>query len=260
MATARTPIPTEYKGVRYDSKSEAIFARVLDVAQRCVRLVGHPSGYLHRWDMLAEVVPDSGDGPPYVVLVEYKPCRPTETYCENLQRIVAVDPACCGKICIIVYGSPWCPFAANATYGLCVLTAGAARVWCATNELLGLAESAVTEARRYRFDLCAAMDHLNKAGIGDKEANEDMPVDTDFDGYVIRDDDDEDDDDSYLDDIELDDDGDNDNIDFDGSACGDDDDDDADAFANALRQYKKICRHFVKTARRMDAGRQADLF
>jgi hypothetical protein len=50
--TDRRPIPTEYKGVRFRSKSEAVFARTLDlVVGRNLTWTYEPKGHKgHPWD------------------------------------------------------------------------------------------------------------------------------------------------------------------------------------------------------------------
>lgn len=77
--------PTEYCGVRFRSKSEAIFARVLDIG-----------GYF--WEYEPKIFCSSEWKPDFWVihqhrhpkkeiasiLLEYKPRRPTETYLEQL--------------------------------------------------------------------------------------------------------------------------------------------------------------------------------
>jgi hypothetical protein len=78
-ALIKQPRPTEYKGVRYRSKSEAILAFCMDKAGykfeyepdlKCDELKWKPDFIVHeQW---------SG----CVFLLEYKPCEPTETYKE----------------------------------------------------------------------------------------------------------------------------------------------------------------------------------
>lgn len=159
----RAPIPTEYKGVRYDSKSEAIFARVIDLSPSR-RIVGHPSGHLHPWDLLAEFQYCSkckkfGHGLVEQFLFEYKPGEPTDTYYDNLWRMAVADPLCHGKICVVAYGSPWQPFDTRSTYAIrIVYHYNAPNLLYAhnchrANDLFGVRESDVRSTRNYRFDL-----------------------------------------------------------------------------------------------------------
>lgn len=108
----RKAIPTEYRGVRFRSKSEAVFARVLDLCgheweyepeqPKCLYSGGARSN--HRWDFYLPLID---------YYLEYKPKKPTATYIQNLRHDLAFDydelyygrkdPA---KF-FIVYGSPW---------------------------------------------------------------------------------------------------------------------------------------------------------
>jgi hypothetical protein len=125
------PTKTEYKGIVFDSKSEAIFARALDNAG--CRWVYH-FNYLHEWDFL--VYPglittrktnafqypchdikerrrlwEFEDSMAYhcleprhsPMLIEYKPRMPTMTYVRNLTEKIRQNPV----ESIIVWGSFW---------------------------------------------------------------------------------------------------------------------------------------------------------
>ncbi|MFN9583403.1 MAG: hypothetical protein ACK566_12170 [Bacteroidota bacterium] len=92
--------PTEYKGVRYRSKCEAMFARYLDLErEESVRCGFGPGGFEYepsyldvdgwkpdflKWFVIDQVVVGNfcGPGIRYVV-IEYKPSRPTGTYIEE---------------------------------------------------------------------------------------------------------------------------------------------------------------------------------
>jgi hypothetical protein len=115
------PIKTEYKGIVFDSKSEAVFARTLDIAG--VEWIYHPAEHCgHAWDFLVfpthfyktpmwfrcggkyytskSLVRQLESKP---MLIEYKPSPPTDTYIENLTEKMRSDPV----ESIIVWGSPW---------------------------------------------------------------------------------------------------------------------------------------------------------
>jgi len=78
---------TEYKGIVFDSKSEAVFARTLDLGGH--QWVYHPPQHcVHIWDFL--VFRSHMNNEP--ILVEYKPQMPTNTYVDNLTEKMRADP------------------------------------------------------------------------------------------------------------------------------------------------------------------------
>jgi hypothetical protein len=108
---------TEYQGIVFDSKSEAIFARAMDL-DSC-RWLYHPKPHNgHEWDFIVQPFPSFGTHelrvgnnfysylqytPQPLILVEYKPKRPTNTYISNLEESIAgssIDG-------MIVYGDPF---------------------------------------------------------------------------------------------------------------------------------------------------------
>lgn len=121
MRTTFKAKKTEYMGVVFDSKSEAVFARALHLANN--EWVYHPSKHCgHKWDFL--VFPFQYfrrpqfayvGGTSYVsktlgvhlagkpLLVEYKPSMPTMSYVENLINQTREDPI----ESILVWGNPW---------------------------------------------------------------------------------------------------------------------------------------------------------
>jgi hypothetical protein len=123
---------TEYRGVKFRSKSEAVLARCLDLANYCWMYEPYPSALEncpagHSWDFLVWVRHETCgriqlDGPPWLyngpvedryipVLVEYKPIRPTDTYLENLRdRSEHFYRSCPVKRedgTAVVWGNPW---------------------------------------------------------------------------------------------------------------------------------------------------------
>ncbi len=115
-------IKTEYCGIVFDSKSEAVFARTLDLGQNTWGY--HPAergGRIWDFEVILNTGPHSsslfwehfkrlsyenqlynfrGDA---VVSIEYKPAMPTNTYVDNLTEIVRPHPF----ESIIVWGNPW---------------------------------------------------------------------------------------------------------------------------------------------------------
>lgn len=183
-------IPTEYKKIVFDSKSEAIFARCLDLAGQ--KWQYHPGKILgHNWDFLifpsvreqklewlilgdryisAEGVDTNAVTPPF--LIEYKPKQPTSTYVQRLMRGLQAKP--CNSF--LVWGSPYngvneqtgttyVPFPLFASFSdsgfldRCsqapaqYVRDGFIGKFHTQSGILGISELHVQEARRYRFDL-----------------------------------------------------------------------------------------------------------
>jgi len=135
MVENRTPVKTEYKGIVFDSKSEAVFARCLDVAGH--GWIYHPSPHCdHEWDFLVFRKPSVRPGrkskflvggvfysnpltfhecEPKPVLIEYKPSEPTMTYIQNLTEKMSRNPI----ESVIVYGNPWAGIEQDYYYDHC---------------------------------------------------------------------------------------------------------------------------------------------
>lgn len=107
-------IKTEYNKVVFDSKSEAVFAKTLDLAghyweyhpkQHC----GHAWDFLVRrywgWHSFRAYIPGFLTNKIPEILIEYKPSMPTNTYLDNLVEKMRSDP----KESIVVWGNPWTP-------------------------------------------------------------------------------------------------------------------------------------------------------
>lgn len=122
-------IPTEYRGVRFDSKSEAVFARMLDLSGipwEKTHPILHDG---HSWDFLVwtketnwagfcengyrDGDPVEGDVKSFEcpefnyspVLIELKPSMPTSTYMQNISR--RSDDRLCCESRIVVWGNPF---------------------------------------------------------------------------------------------------------------------------------------------------------
>lgn len=165
----RAPIPTEYEGVRYDSKSEAIFVRALSLAPDCLHVEGHPPGYIHPWDVFAECWHDDENQPNQLLLFEYKPLEPSDTYCQLLWERAAADPKCADKICIVAYGSPWHPVDSKSVYALRIVfhfetpQLSLARNLHLATSVTGIRDKDAMSGLNYRFDLRAG--GLQQPGI-----------------------------------------------------------------------------------------------
>jgi hypothetical protein len=99
------PMSTEYKGVVYRSKSEALFARWLELCSNVSGFYYEPQFIVEGWnpDFLCLCIdnPDDEQKNPIdsfdlilpklrFLYIEYKPCLPTETYIRNWE-------SCCEK-------------------------------------------------------------------------------------------------------------------------------------------------------------------
>ena len=168
----------------FDSKSEAVFARTLEIAGH--RWEYHPPVHCgHVWDFLVwrncyrvHTTPDYVysylDIPP--ILIEYKPSMPTNTYVDNLTEKMRTDP----RESIVVWGNPWdgvdkkidgpqeccyrvypifCSYGAYGWGDFIRLTDNGGD-WPTsyrhpTWEVLGITEDMAQEAKEFRFDLVA---------------------------------------------------------------------------------------------------------
>lgn len=176
-----TPRRTQYKGIVFRSKSEAVFARSLD-------LVGMPWLYepfngldnppgKHQWDFLVftniRTLPLTTCGDYAYVLrghdqvlyrpwfVELKPQAPNEVYLNDLRsRLLSCEQKCYPGNFGVIAGNPW-----NATaYSCNILLHQHVSRDDARRELAYIANEAAgftDEATRYRYDLCNQdFDHL----------------------------------------------------------------------------------------------------
>lgn len=195
-------IRTEYRGIVFDSKSEAVFARTLDLAG--LRWKHHPGKHCgHPWDFLVyrtdiecdafqlDEIVDIGEGiwtqpdpvvysfnRPFPTLIEYKPAPPTATYIENLTEAMRANP----MESVIIWGNPWNgPFMGCSYVCYPIFTKHGRFGWgdfCqpADNgedvpysnrheigDMFGITEAMAQEAREYRFDL----EHINNPPMMD---------------------------------------------------------------------------------------------
>lgn len=111
-----TPRPTEYAGTRFRSKSEAVFAR-------CLELSGYTWEYEpgevagHSWDFLIDRKHLCGRDQERFVFIEYKPSEPTASYIDSLTERMKHCPV----ESLLVYGSPWNPIGFSP-YSKCYIT------------------------------------------------------------------------------------------------------------------------------------------
>ena len=164
-------IPTEYKGVRFDSKSEAVFARLLDLQgidwehQHPIRHEGHDWDFLI-WlesELLFTAFPNGNNVDvgcktfsrtgKRACLIELKPSRPTTSYVERLKKGMLTGQR---ESRWIVWGNPW-QASEDFTYAFNELCFEGRP----SDSILGLSagfygfddEFRISEAKSYRFDL-----------------------------------------------------------------------------------------------------------
>jgi hypothetical protein len=176
-----TPRRTQYKGIVFRSKSEAVFARSLDLVGMPWRYepfngLDNPPGK-HQWDFLVFTniltlpVATCGDysyvlhGHKQVLyepwFVELKPQAPNEFYLNDLRgRLLSCKQKGYPGNFGVISGNPW-----NATaYSYSILLHQRVPSDEACRELAYIAEQAAAfsgEAMNYRYDLCVQdFDHL----------------------------------------------------------------------------------------------------
>lgn len=146
--------PTEYRGVKFRSKSEAIFARALDLGKWVWKYEPEDMRLENGWVPDFWIVMTKPVNPTIVsVVVEYKPSHITQTYLQELtSRMIALSDRMIQTSFGLATGSPWDHVEARK---FTVLTQNgwveSARLRKHTLDLMG-------EALDYRFDLQSAGD------------------------------------------------------------------------------------------------------
>ena len=156
MSTEKmTPTPTDYAGVRFRSKSEAVFARSLDLAG-----ANRASGLMWSYEQDTTKLLGEGTTSDFTLVfklehggdlllwqIEYKPSKPSAAYVENWVKRIRANGRLVG-LHAIAYGSPW-----NHEYGMVGIGEG----FTGLEEESGAwplgAQSYAAQARSYRFDL-----------------------------------------------------------------------------------------------------------
>ena len=150
-------IPTEYKGIRFRSKSEAIFARAMDLAgieaweYEPATFDGYTPDFLVSAKVPAMILDDGHD---LILswLIEYKPSTPSSAYIEKFKSVrfpESIDHA------FIFYGSP---YSDNGSFGV-IESRSPSRSEEAAMWVLFVTPvvNKMTEAMNYRFDLKEAV-------------------------------------------------------------------------------------------------------
>lgn len=150
--------PTEYRGVRFRSKSEAVFARNLDLSRI-------PWRYEPEFFRVEDWVPDFYLGVELKqplgfmpLVLEFKPGEPTETYMDELLgRYVGFlrDPVMCGAVAFGILAAS--PFDSERERFFYQITEGDAdHTFGWTENVPGIARYLTRyfdEALKFRFDL-----------------------------------------------------------------------------------------------------------
>lgn len=178
MAMEMKARPTEYKGIRFRSKSEAVFARCLDLSTGIDRWSYEPQFGVHPWDFCLTWF-QGRCGPCAVreVFVECKPIAPTATYISELITKTRtffedclLDPQQPISEGYVVFGSPaWNggEYHAIPIYSrTCQIFgwgdfdpdkdpswASQGSFYHAPSDLFGITSQVIQEAATYRFDL-----------------------------------------------------------------------------------------------------------
>lgn len=165
----RSPRPTEYKGIRYRSKSEAMFARFLELtietefSRNALSRNNFRGGFVYepQWLSLGEYIPDfffwqvyaSKHSEPaiYGSAIEYKPARPTATYIDEFGKRCCALSEMAPHYCS--YELYWGGFFGGES-GLVVWTPGS--IPFVESSESGWAERFGEQIRGTRFDLEAA--------------------------------------------------------------------------------------------------------
>jgi hypothetical protein len=173
-----TSIPTEYKGIRFDSKSEAVFARLLDlngISWEYQHPIRHAK---HDWDFLlwldecitfpcCDGIDADGDLLGNVktyhqfvktlpCLVELKPRKPNATYMERLVHEPRFQ-----ETRAVIWGNPWGDKIKDGAYGdvtyMCRWLMKNDYAWSDECPVYFLttrfSESKIDEAISFRFDV-----------------------------------------------------------------------------------------------------------
>jgi hypothetical protein len=143
------PIPTEYKGRTFRSKSEAVFAFCLEHGQNMWEY--EPSGFLHPWDFIVTTFRNK------TYLIEYKPHIPTQTYLDNLIQKVRNEK----HETLIVFGSIWVEYYAIIPVFSTLHHEYGQGNWCIAMDqngidvdgVLNITQEIMESAWDYRFDL-----------------------------------------------------------------------------------------------------------
>lgn len=172
-------VPTEYRGIRYRSKSEAMFARWLDLSRQdsvrkassCMTwfesvwvyepnltwLGGFSCDFYLCWIEIQNNVTQMKHR-----CIEYKPSRPTNTYCSNLfdrfdkcKYLSNVAATGVSVDCFVFFGSVY-----NKDRGVVKRDSDGRLIFCELDWIF--AQESEEDLKNYRFDLESAGCHASE--------------------------------------------------------------------------------------------------
>jgi hypothetical protein len=137
-----TPRPTDYKGVRFRSKTEAVYARMFDMLGWPWNYEPEIPGWTHNPDFIVGCRRNGGQVE--LTIMEVKPKRPSKAYLASIEKAAK---SFCGLRCgaLVVYGNPW---DGGEMMSIRMRRDG----WGDPDEAPGFMQLLV-EASEYRFDL-----------------------------------------------------------------------------------------------------------
>ena len=104
----KRPMPTDYAGVRFRSKSEAVLARMLDIVRERMKKTHIAWAYepeIVKTDFAVFItIPD--ENRVQMIAIEYKPSRPSDAYIERWRELMAPYEKN-GWLPVIWYGNGW---------------------------------------------------------------------------------------------------------------------------------------------------------
>lgn len=143
------PIPTEYVGITFRSKSEAIFARALDLMGFWWEYEPEPFQTGDLWIPDFLVVSQQARRKIGLWLFEYKPSAPTNAYMGQMRnRAIELNPFMRGMWIYVIYGSAF-----NNDFGGFEWNAEESRFDHMQEASVEHFARHIIESSRYRFDL-----------------------------------------------------------------------------------------------------------
>jgi hypothetical protein len=152
------PRKTEYKGIVFKSKSEAIVARSMDLAgclwrYEPIETLCQDGYILDFWIVIPQKLLADNIGF-HTVFMEYKPSKPTDTYCNELYDRVRSLKSTIIKSLWVLYGTPFDNVVPSGVMGTFVDEANDSnKLWVPLENWNKVFIRRWAEAKQYRFDL-----------------------------------------------------------------------------------------------------------
>jgi len=138
----REATPTEYKGITFRSKTEAVYARMFDLIGWVWEYEPEVPGWPHNPDFL---VGARRLGHTCLAVIEVKPSRPTKAYLARIKKAAAAHCEGFRHVAIVLYGNPW----EGSEVSSISMRDGE---WQPASEVSGMMHF-LQEALKHRFDL-----------------------------------------------------------------------------------------------------------